>query len=255
MVILYEPFGGLSNRLFQHIHFNSFCKHNKIEFVNNFLNYDKTNEIIPVRAKLAFKYRKMLNALNIIKLIEFDNDQEDTSLKEGQMKTENLLFVKGWGFRNKEYTTADRNYYKELFYPNFAAKNNNIIDPEKINIGIHIRRGDYKQWQGGKYFFNEDVYTKAIDRLIELVGAPCKVLIFTNDANLNRHLYDAKYSHCYISSSDEKTDHYLMSKCNYIIGPPSSFSMWASYIGNTKFYHLKSEKDNFKLEDFEICNG
>ncbi|MEO6303491.1 MAG: alpha-1,2-fucosyltransferase, partial [Bacteroidia bacterium] len=207
------------------------------------------------KAKTAFEFRKVFKALNVIKLIEFNNDQEDLSSKEDLMKTENRTFVKGWGYRNKELTKQDRNYYKELFYPNFHQKSKSLIDPEKINIAIHIRRGDYVQWEGGRYFFNDAIYTKAIDKLIELIGTDCRVLIFTNDKNLNRHLYDSKYSNCYISSSDERTDHYLMSQCQYIIGPPSSFSMWASYIGNTKFYHLKGENDKIKLENFEICNG
>jgi hypothetical protein len=42
MVILSKAFGGLSNRLFQHIHLNSFCMEHHVLFSNFFVRYANT---------------------------------------------------------------------------------------------------------------------------------------------------------------------------------------------------------------------
>jgi hypothetical protein len=47
-------------------------------------------------------------------------------------------------------------------------------------------------------------------------------------------------------------DLYLLSKCDYIMGPPSTFSGWASFYGNVPLYMLK-EIDT-KISD-EIFNS
>ena len=255
MVILYEKFGNVSNNLFQHIHFNSFCKANNIEFINLTNSYLRPeNQNISFYTQLQYKFRKALTSLRIIKLIDF-NDKTDIASSEKLMKTKSTIFCTGWNYRSFELVKKDRQFYASLYTKNSNPSLSALIDKKLKNIAVHIRRGDYEQWENGKYFYDDTVYLNAIHKIKSLVNTPVKIFIFTNDETLNSKVYESTDDILYISKNDIKSDHYLMSQCDYIIGPPSSFSMWASYIGNTPFYHIRDKNKEFTLSNFEICNG
>ncbi len=46
-----------------------------------------------------------------------------------------------------------------------------------------------------------------------------------------------------------------MSQCDYILGPFSTFTLWASFIGETKFHHIFLENETIKLERFRVFRG
>ncbi|MES2568232.1 MAG: alpha-1,2-fucosyltransferase [Bacteroidota bacterium] len=255
MVFLFEKFGNLSNNLFQHLHFNAFCKEHQIEFLN-LTNPQLLSENTNVKLidKLVFKLRKFLTKTKVISLIVFD-EHTQISAAEELMKSKSTLFCAGWNYRCFNLTQKYRSYFASLYLDKINPKLNDLLSSDLINIAIHIRRGDYKEWENGKYYYEDETYLKAIEKMSQLINAPFRVLLFTNDDHLNNNLYLNSHSNTYFSKQDVKSDHYLMSRCDYIIGPPSSFSGWASYIGNTKLFHLKDKSCDFTLDDFEVCNG
>lgn len=256
MVILYEPFGGLSNNLFQHIHFNSFCQENGIPFVNYFLESgEESGARHAMGTKLKFRYRKLLTALGFVKLLDFKSDADDHSAYEHIMRSGKTVFVKGWGYRNKPLTQAHRDFYRNSFYKSIGLDDRDYLSGSKPNIAVHIRRGDYKTWENGKYYFDDSVYIAIIKQALAFVGKDCRILVFSNDPQLDRELYKRTFNDLFVSRLDERSDHYLMSRCQYIIGPPSSFSMWASYIGNTKFCHIRNAGDLITESSFSVCEG
>ena len=40
--------------------------------------------------------------------------------------------------------------------------------PNSIKLGVHVRRGDYKTWQGGKYYYSDEQYADVILRFASL---------------------------------------------------------------------------------------
>jgi len=46
-----------------------------------------------------------------------------------------------------------------------------IIKEGDINLGVHIRRGDYIKWENGNYFFDDEFYIDLIKQFL---------LLFTN---------------------------------------------------------------------------
>lgn len=45
-------------------------------------------------------------------------------------------------------------------------------------------------------------------------------------------------------------DLFSLSKADYIIGPPSTFSAWASLYGTVPLYFIESSNSDFKIPDF-----
>jgi len=125
---------------------------------------------------------------------------------------------------------------------------------EYIVVGVHIRRGDYKYWENGKYYFTDDIYQMYINNisyeLNKRSNKRIKFFLFSNE-NINIE----RTEDTIISTYDWYIDQLIMSKCDYLIGPPSTFTLWASYIGKVKYYHIKDETGNINVNDFSYCIG
>lgn len=48
-------------------------------------------------------------------------------------------------------------------------------------------------------------------------------------------------------------DLYALSQCNYIIGPPSTFNAWASFIGDVPLCTLHKKDMQLTLDGFKVC--
>ena len=47
-------------------------------------------------------------------------------------------------------------------------------------------------------------------------------------------------------------DMYAFAECDYILGPPSTFTMWSSFYGNKPLYMLHKADESFALTDFKV---
>ena len=48
------------------------------------------------------------------------------------------------------------------------------------------------------------------------------------------------------------TDLYALSQCDYLLGPPSTFSQWASFYGNGKLCFVKNRHTVLHMDDFKV---
>jgi Glycosyl transferase family 11 len=261
MIILTEPYGQASNQFIQHIHLDSFCRSNGVTFYNKFLlkhfeNYP--NLKIDSEKKLIGLFVGGLTKLRYSSF-SFDDRKQNIFYHSLVMKS-NILFCKGWHFRSYDTTLKYRSLYQKLFNPSINKKAldklwlNNENDGSKI-IGVHIRRGDYLSFLDGIYFYEDLVYIDKMKQLAALLNYKCRFIIFSNDHHLNISKFNCEFEKILVSNNSAVEDHYLMSKCDYIIGPPSTFSMWASYIGETLLYHINTKSDVVTLDKFYACTG
>jgi len=269
MIVLYRSFGNHSNRLFQNLHFQAYCIENRIEYANpTFLDMEKYY-CSPVDTKYVCKaillriiVNRYLSRLGLIgNLLNFNNDIDS---KNELLKTnpDQKYYVEGWGFRVHDLTAK----YQDLFIEKYSLKeeyylNNRLykkiqdIDRDTTSIiGVHIRRGDYKKHQNGRYFFNDDVYQKYINNMRleirERLSKQAIFVIFSDEiTGFNEN------SDFYISDNTWCIDHLLMSNCDYLIGPPSTFTLWASYIGKNKYFHIQDDSGDIDVDRFSYCEG
>jgi len=139
---------------------------------------------------------------------------------------------------------------KRYFEPVDSIQTNvkRLIDKSRkqgdILIGLHIRRGDYKKYCGGKYYYSiKDYTTKMHDAERLFNGKRVSFLICSNNIwRSNGNLFDG---HSITFGTHHLVeDMYSLAQCDYIIGPPSTYSMWASFYGNVPIYIIKNIKDN-----------
>jgi hypothetical protein len=46
---------------------------------------------------------------------------------------------------------------------------------------------------------------------------------------------------------------YVLAGCHYLVGPPSTFTLWASYYGATPLYQVEDPDKAFSINDFKVC--
>jgi hypothetical protein len=165
---------------------------------------------------------------------------------------DHIVFAEGWHINMPslvmkyqqvfidKYTLKEKYYRNNLLFKQIMHKKNE----GKIVIGVHIRRGDYRYFENGRYFYTDVVYSKYMDRLTYL-NHNCFFVIFSNEKTA--FINDSK---TIISEEEWYIDQFLMSRCDYLIGPSSTFTLWASYIGKVKYFHIQDEEANITFDNF-----
>jgi hypothetical protein len=103
-------------------------------------------------------------------------------------------------------------------------------------VAIHIRRGDYVTFQGGKCL-DTAYYFEAIKQLSEQAQQPVKWFVFSDDIPYCKATFVGIENLVFIGEEAELTDieeFSLMSKCKQFIIANSSFSWWAAYLGQSE---------------------
>jgi hypothetical protein len=272
MIIMAFPCGNYSNRLFQNLHFEAFCKEYGIEYVNpsfsDIHDYYKSpcsrgSKCDFFRTLLVVGIVKILRKLKLLKFAKIFNVLLfDAADNKYFVTPPHNIYVGGWYFRVHNLTEKYQDYFiKKYTLKDELIKNSDLYafilkqkENDNIVIGVHIGRGDYKYWCNGKYYFDDRTYKKYIYTLKDKMNHEYnKKVFFVIFSNENTIFDENEY--IYKSTNEWYIDHFLMSKCDYLIGTPSTFTLWASYVGKVKYYHITNDSGNIHLDDFNCCKG
>jgi hypothetical protein len=134
-----------------------------------------------------------------------------------------------------------------------AAQTNRAVANNKIAIGVHVRGGDYRKWMGGKYYFDADFYIRALNDLAQEVVTRGGTPVFYIASNENISAIVESVDGC-LNTTGANVDEDLLrlSACDFILGPPSTFSMWASFYGETPLRFVYDKDQKMDLNDFKI---
>jgi len=141
-----------------------------------------------------------------------------------------LLF--GWRYRNYDlflkHEDRIRDYFS--FYDQSAAQSLVCQFRQRVDnvIGIHVRRGDYAQFEGGKYYMDLVDYVAAARHLAGQLQGRTGIVICSNEVQ-DLGAFDGLEA--VRGPGSAIGDMQALSMCDYIIGVPSTFSRWASFIG------------------------
>ena len=117
-----------------------------------------------------------------------------------------------------------------------------------ILIGVHIRQGDYRTYLGGKHFFDISDYVNIMRKTIPLFENRKIRFLLCSDSPLN----EADFSGLEITLGPNHIveDMYSLARCDYIIGPPSTYSRWACFYGDVPTWHFSREDNEPSLDAF-----
>ena len=274
MIIVSDKPGQLCNQMIIHSNLYLFCKKNKIILINpslyNYKGYFREIKIYPgsktiflffnFLAKIARKLKIKTNLFSAYS-IGYDEYCDLDSLPKKSSIFSHLCLAMGWQFRTTELIKKNRKEILEIFSPSsfYELQIKNFISQTKtldsVLIGVHLRRGDYVRFEGGKYFYDLETYIRIINNLFQLFqNQKIKLLFFSNEHEFSKIIQN-HFQHSVIAPGHELVDLYCLAECDYIIGPPSTYSLWASYYGGVPLYLIENPKNNFQLNDFKIIDG
>lgn len=213
--------------------------------------------------KLMYKWVMLLIKLNVnnklIGVIDIDWEAKiDLNSAEfiDKVKNTKLLYLHGWLFRSPElvqkHSDIIRNYFKPRvqFSKNVEALFQKHNPNNAIVVGVHIRQGDFKTFENGRYYFETEQYVQFMQKMQDLLkGEKVKFMICSN-VKQNDVLFNS--FDWFYGTGHFIEDMYALAKCNYIMGPPSTYSTWASFYGRAPIRMLEQENVNLSLEDFQI---
>lgn len=128
-----------------------------------------------------------------------------------------------------------------------------------LRLGVHIRRGDYAQWNHGIYCYDDEQYARLINRFAELhEGKEIYVYLSTNDPSVTKEHYQQLCPQVHICHlhGNAPEDLFMLSECDYLIGPPSTFSLVAAMYRDIPLYRMdtadveKMTPEAFKKFDY-----
>ena len=108
-------------------------------------------------------------------------------------------------------------------------------------IGVHVRRGDYAVYRGGCWFFDHSTYRRLMSHLVT-VYAPERVAFVLASAEPFEPGHWAGLP-VHPAPGMPILDMYALARCSLIVGPPSTFSGWASFAGDTPVYFIEHAAD------------
>jgi hypothetical protein len=284
LIVLAEKIGQLGNRLFHFGHFIAFGRCHGVavanpafdEFARYFPAFSEdvlcrhpaaSGRVRPTerRRRAAFESFRLLARLGsrlggpsgpvgLVELApgEFCDLRSPAFRREAERRR--LLLVAGWLFRDDESFRREADLLRSLFTPHDVHRRRvecAIIEARRqcqVLVGVHVRHGDYAQYAGGRHYHPIEDYAAQLERVRELFPGRDVGFLVCSDAPANRAAFgDARVTP---APGHQVDDMYALAECDYIVGPPSTYSAWASFYGRVPLYHFEDPHAAITLADF-----
>ena len=168
--------------------------------------------------------------------------------------------TKGWQTMDEtKYLIDTKKELQHIFRPKkdimdkAESKIEQIRQTADYIIGVHIRHGDYQTWRNGRYYYSLEEFHQMMLQLQSLYPNQRVSFFISSNACFDVNIF--KGCHCFRfgkESSGDILDLYTLSLCDRIIGPWSTYSRWASFIGEVPLCFIKDREQVFKDSDFSI---
>lgn len=270
MIIISKHTNQLCNRIFTYLPIISYAleAREKICFI---FQYEGYSQLFPnleksnIQIKWNDKHIKAsIHSMIINGLVRFIDKFVHLVLKPGEKipmkKPLGVLFNPKW--KEIRYDNAYIDKHAETLRYLFSPANEivetiiktfNEAPQADITIGVHIRRGDYKEFRNGIWYYENDVYHEKMKILQDILHKKRQSVRFYISSN--EKITPNDFSECNIFTQQGKellVDLYGLAHCDYIIGPPSTFSQWASFYGKKPLRHIVSKDCEMNFDLFQV---
>lgn len=146
------------------------------------------------------------------------------------------VLLQGWLFRSghlwQQHADAIRAFFQ--LSPDRRQRIETILARARRDsdcvIGVHIRRGDYATFLGGKYYYADAAYASWMHQIREQLPTRDVTFLVCSHERLDDRAFEGLNIVRGPGSAIE--DMYALAKADWMIGPPSTFTAWAAFMGD-----------------------
>jgi hypothetical protein len=264
MVITCRRFGRLGNRLFLYSHLIAFSEYAGIPILNPAFSefcrdfpFFSDQRVCPYGLDASWKKgfldsaitTRLAASLGAIPTVRFWDDHnivfdgEDASdPRIGIMKESSRVLFEGWRFRSQSYILNLVPRIRAVFAPrdeiqgDVARRCSEARQRGDILVGVHVRWEDYR---GTEQFFPLPVFLERMKEISAILGPGGISFVICSPETIRREDFP---SNCiFDTKSGAVADMYTLAACDYILGPPSTFSGWASFYGGKPVFTMRRD--------------
>lgn len=166
--------------------------------------------------------------------------------------------TKGWQTRtDTRYLRQTMPELKRIFRPKeeIMQKAEGLIAQMKqesdLVVGVHIRRGDYATWHNGRFFYSLEEYHQFMLRVKALYNDRRVSFFISSNEDFSLDQFEGCTCRRFGKEpSGAILDLYTLAACDRIMGPFSSYSRWASFIGEVPLCFLENKEQTFTGQSF-----
>jgi hypothetical protein len=167
------------------------------------------------------------------------------------------VLVQGWLLRDAPSLARHADTVRAHFRPfgRDAAEAQQTIQLARrgveVLVGLHVRRGDYASFEGGRYFWSNTTYGQLARSAVALFpGRRVRVLVCSDEPV---HTHGWAGVDVASGPGGVVTDLLVLAACDLLLGPPSTFTAWASFYGGVPLLGLHDPGAPFSLDDFSVA--
>ena len=166
----------------------------------------------------------------------------DTPEEVADLRRRRLVLLKGWLFRNRSgverHAATIRNFFQPM--PDICSEADGIVGAARaagdLLVGVHVRHRDYREFMDGKFFYPLTTYVALMRSVAAMLAPQRAAFLVCSDEEQDRSL--ASDLAVTFSTMGPVQDLWALSRCDLLMGPPSTFSQWAAFLGETPLWQI-----------------
>jgi hypothetical protein len=276
MIVIFEPYGRLCNRLFLSAYGMALARASNQRLFNLSLGDYRYHfpAMRPPRGLPIWRFHLYMRAL-IVGLKRFPPARRwfvrvgwkdarafspDNPQFVAEIKKRFLTIIEGWADPSQMRFSPDTSEaIRTTFVPDAAvteiahATVSRAREGADVLIGVHIRQKDYRTYLQGFFYYQPEHYRRILEKMTAMFpGRRVAFLICSDEEQKAESFAPFQVT---LGPGTVLEDLYSLAGCDYLIGPPSTFSLWAAFYAGKPLYHMIEPQPPADLSSFVIPDG
>lgn len=210
-------------------------------------------------ADVLYAMQQRGHDVGLIRLRRTESLNLDSEQFLAAVRRHRLLFVQDWFFRSKVNCRKHADVIRAFFTPleQHRSQSERLVasarNRGRFLVGVHLRQGDYATFKDGRFFYSHQQYRHVMDQVQAVFPDQNVAFFMCSDAPLAREMFsdfDMSYG-----NGHELEDLYALAACDRVIGPPSTYSQWASFYGSVPRYQIWDPAAAVTASQFRIAEN
>jgi hypothetical protein len=177
----------------------------------------------------------------------------------GMVARHRIVVVEDWFFRNAANCARHSETIRSFFTPSDQTMERARAPVERARaagrcvVGVHVRRGDYQTFKGGRFYYSHAQYRHIMSALVTELQGRSVTFFVCSDEPVPSDAFSGL--DVVLGGGEVVEDLFGLAACDLLLGPPSTFSRWASFYGDVPLHPITDADRHPSYEAFRVSQG